>query len=274
MSRHASYGCSKYVAGFVSVFVLCAMGAAGAQDWRAGAVRDSLTTIFTYTNFSDLTGLTLNGNAAQDGSALLVGPAALDQIGSAYYTNQVNVGQGFLTEFNLQITPDSSSYTTADGMAFIVQNVGVNALGVSTGHPGYAGIPNSIAVEFDTFQNFQLSDPNNNHIGLQSCGTARNSIDHANSCDLAINGNLPLTLADGNVHKVQVSYMPGAGGSGPFAVAVDSKFILKATVNLSTLLNLNGNDAWVGFTAGSGAAFEYGEVKSWTFASVGTAAGK
>jgi hypothetical protein len=45
-------------------------------------------------------------------------------------------------------------------------------------------------------------------------------------------------------------------------------------VNLSTLLNLNGNDAWVGFTAGSGAAFESGEVKGWTFASGGTAAGK
>lgn len=269
MSRRASYGCSKYVASAVMVLVICAAVAAGAQERRAGAVRDSLTTIFTYSNFSDLTGMTLNGNAEQDGSALLVGPAAFDQIGSAYYTTQVNVAQGFLTTFNLQIIPDSGSYTTADGMAFIVQNQGVNALGYSTGHPGYGGIRNSIAVEFDTFQNFQLSDPNNNHIGLQSCGTAQNSIDHANSCDLALNGNLPLTLADGNVHKVQVSYMPGAGGSGPFAVAVDGKFILKATVNLSTLLSLNGNDAWVGFTAGSGAAWEFGEVKSWTFASVG-----
>jgi hypothetical protein len=270
---------SKYVSqllpGIVAVaFACCALVSGAAQDKSVRPGGDSLTTIFTYTNFSDLSGLTLNGNAQQDGSALLVGPPALYQIGSAYYTNQVNVGQGFLTTFNLQITPDSSSYTTADGMAFLIQNVGVNALGISTGHPGYAGIPNSIAVEFDTFQNFQLSDPNNNHIALQSCGTARNSIDHASGCTLGINGNLPLTLADGNVHKVQVSYMPGAGGSGPFAVSVDGKFILKATVNLSTLLNLNGNDAWVGFTAGSGAAFESGEVKGWTFASGGTAAGK
>ncbi len=269
MSRRASYGCSKYVARLVVVVLFCAMTVAGAQERRAGAGRDSLTTIFTYGNFSDLTGLTLNGNAQQSGSVLLVGPASTDQIGSAYYTTQVNVAQGFLTEFNLQIIPDSNSYTTADGMAFIIQNQGVNALGYSTGHPGYGGIRNSIAVEFDTFQNYQLSDPNNNHIGLQSCGTAQNSIDHANSCDLALNGHLPLTLADGNVHKVQVSYMPGAGGSGPFVVAVDGKFILKATVNLSTLLSLNGNDAWVGFTAGSGAAFEYGEVTSWTFATMG-----
>jgi hypothetical protein len=272
-SQYLSKYLSQFLPGIVAVaFAGCALVSGLAQDKPVPRGGDSLTTIFTYTNFSDLSGLTLNGNAQQDGAILLVGPPALENMGSVYYSNQVNVAQGFATIFTLQITPNSNSYTTADGMAFIIQNSGVNALGISSGHPGYAGIADSLAVEFDTFQNFQLADPNNNHIGVQSCGVARNSINHASSCNLGLQPNLPLTLADGNPHKVSINYMPGAGGAaGQLTVAVDNQFILSSTVNLSTLLSLNGNDAWVGFTAGSGAAFEYGTVKNWTFATVGTA---
>jgi hypothetical protein len=256
-------------------FAGCALISGFAQTKPVPRVGDSLTTIFTYTDFSDLAGLTLNGNSQQDGAILLVGPPVLYNIGSVYYSNQVNVAQGFSTTFTFQIRPDSDSYTTADGMAFVIQNTGVNALGLSTGHPGYAGIPDSLAVEFDTFQNFQLADPNNNHIGIQSCGVARNSINHASNCNLGLQPNLPLTLADGTPHRVSINYMPGAGGaSGRLTVAVDNQFILSSAINLSTLLSLNGNDAWVGFTAGSGAAFEFGTVKSWTFASMGTGAEK
>ena len=216
-SQYLSKYLRKYLVrllpGIVAVaFACCALVSGFAQDNSAPRGGDSLTTIFTYTNFSDLSGLTLNGNAQQDGAILLVGPPVFYNIGSVYYSNQVNVAQGFATIFTLQIRPDSNSYTTADGMAFIVQNSGVNALGISSGHPGYAGIADSLAVEFDTFQNFQLADPNNNHIGIQSCGVARNSINHASSCNLGLQPNQPLTLADGNPHKVSINYMPRARG--------------------------------------------------------------
>jgi hypothetical protein len=239
-----------------------------------GAQRKSLTTVFTYTNFGDLSGLTLNGNAEQAGINLLVGPALYDQVGSAFYNNQVNVAQGFKTVFTLQIVPSRTASTTADGMSFLIQNSSLNALGTQTGQPGYYGIPDSIAVEFDTFYNPQISDPNNNHIGIQSCGTLPNTYDHGSSCNLGLQPDLPVTLADGNPHQVVISYAPGASGFGPFTVTVDKTVVLTSKLNLSTLLSLNGNDAWVGFTAGSGADWEYGTVRNWTFASVGTATAK
>src|SRR5258708_22809471 len=96
--------------GVVAVaFACCALVSGAAQDKSVRPSGDSLTTIFTYTNFSDLSGLTLNGNAQQDGAILLVGPPALENIGSVYYSNQVNVAQGFATVFTLQIMPNSNS---------------------------------------------------------------------------------------------------------------------------------------------------------------------
>jgi Bacterial lectin len=277
---------TRYFSCFLTVAFACSALICGAAQTgrasRAGknaadnfAPNDkSLTTIFAYANFSDLTGLTLNGNAEQAGLSLLVGPPLIDQVGSVFYNNRVNVGQGFQSVFTLQIVPSDTSFTTADGMSFIIQNSSLNALGTQTGQPGYYGIPDSIAVEFDTFYNPQISDPNNNHIGIQSCGTLPNTYDHASSCDLGLQPDLPVTLADGLTHQVMVSYIPDASGAGPFTVVVDKTVVLTRMLNLSRLLALNGNDAWVGFTAGSGDDWESGTVRNWTFASVGTAAAK
>jgi Legume lectin domain len=249
----------------------CAPVSAGAQD-RYFLDGQELSIIFTYTNFSSVSGLTCNGNSTQDGTVLLGGPSITDQVGSVFYTNQVDVAQGFITLFTLQIIPNSNSYTTADGMAFVVQSSSVNAIGDDTGQPGYDGIADSVAVEFDTFQNFQLDDPNNNHVGVQSCGTGPNSINHGTSCNLGLQLSLPLTLADGNPHEVAITYMPTHGcAGGNLSVTIDKQKILISNLNLSTLLSLNGNDAWVGFTAGSGEAWESGIVRNWAYASVGTA---
>lgn len=231
----------------------------------------SLTTIFKYSNFSDVSGLTFNGTARQAGVNLLLSPVTPNQIASVWYDNQVNVGQGFSTSFTLDIVPSSSSFTTADGMAFVIQNQGLSALGDLTGQPGYEGIFDSVAVEFDTFMNDQFSDPNNNHVAVQSCGVAANSLDHGSRCDLGLQANLPITLADGSPHKYLIRYSPGsAGAPGKFTVGIDGQTVLALRLNLDTLLSLNGNDAWVGFTGGTGSAFEAQVVKNWVFASVGT----
>lgn len=94
------------------------------------------TTTFNYPDFSDISGLTLNGNAAVSDDFLEVGQPATYRIGSVFYTEQVNVAQGFTTSFTLWMAPEGA-YTTADGMAFVIQNTGVNALGDNTGGPGY-----------------------------------------------------------------------------------------------------------------------------------------
>jgi hypothetical protein len=72
-------------------------------------------------------------------------------------------------------------------------------------------------------------------------------------------------MADGNPHEVVISYTPDSTGTGAFSVAIDKHLILTRMVNLGTLLDLNGGFGWVGFTAGSGAAFESADINNWIF---------
>jgi hypothetical protein len=260
---------SHYLLAFAAIVLAgSALLTAAAPESASAATagrESSFTTLFAYPNFSSIAGLTLNGSAAQVGSILQVGPPALSSIGSAWYNNPVSVSDGFTTTFQMQIIPNSSSYTTADGMGFVIQGDGPDTLGASTGQPGYNGIKNSIAVEFDTFQNFPLADPNNNHVAIQSCGPGVNSMNHGGSCCIGLQPTVPVTMADGNPHEVVISYTPDSTGTGAFSVAIDKHLVLTRMVNLGTLLDLNGGFGWVGFTAGSGAAFESADINNWIF---------
>ncbi len=81
---------------------------------------------------------------------------------------------------------------TGDG-----QNIsyGNNDISTASG-PGNA-IPNSLAIELDTYQNTNYGDPNGNHIAVQSCGPNNastltpNSADHDYICP----GGEPANLA-------------------------------------------------------------------------------
>ena len=78
---------------------------------------------------------------------------------------------------------DSLGNIGADGFTFVIQNSdsslfgggGSSALGSTGGGLGYAGIPNSLAVEFDTWFNPVLGDPNGNHISVHTAGTLQNT---------------------------------------------------------------------------------------------------
>jgi hypothetical protein len=197
-----------------------------------------------------------------------VTPPAGSQAGSVWYSNQVNVAQGFQTSFGIELVPGNGCI--GDGLAFLIQNSGLAALGMDGGSLGYAGIADSLAVEFDTFLNTTNYDPNNNHIGIQSCGIAPNTADHG-TCHLGLQPDPGVTLSDGKGHLVTIGYFPGSKNTGLLAVSIDHQIVLTTPVDLSTLLSLNGNDAWVGFTAGTGSCFETNAVRAWEFGSVGSA---
>jgi len=111
--------------------------------------------------------------------------ANTNQHGSAWFSLQQPLSTGFTTAFQFQISSTNSCYGCvfpADGMALVIQNdpAGTGALGytgngenlsygnndVSTASgPGNA-ITNSLAIELDTFQNTNYSDPNGNHMAV------------------------------------------------------------------------------------------------------------
>jgi hypothetical protein len=204
-----------------------------------------------------------NGSAVRIGSVLRLTPAVPDQAGSAWESSKQTVETGFETTFQFRITEPGGIEDDplgADGLAFVVQNYSVTALGAAGGGIGYDGIPNSLAVEFDTWPNFDLGDPDNNHVSIQTRGTAPNSVAHQFS--LGSTSAIP-NLSDGQVHTATIRYTPGT-----LQVSVDGSEVLSVAVNLAELLTLDGGRAFVGFTAGTGAAWENHDILSWSFVNV------
>jgi hypothetical protein len=164
----------------------------------------------------------------------------------------------------------------SDGFALVIQNEAANAIGGTGGAMGYAdnlifggdgGITNSIAIEFDLWDNTgQWNDFNSaNHISIQSRGLLANS--PAQSASLAGTALNPATRNLNGTHLVRVAY---DGGSTTLEVFLDADVVpvLSANVDIDSIMNLNGGlNGWIGFTAGTGAAqnAQRHEILSWSF---------
>ena len=99
---------------------------------------------------------------------------------TAYFDLPQRVDMGFTTWFKFKIHNPTACCNPGDGFAFIIQNSnatdptqgasgsGLTAVGAGGGGLGYSGINNSLAIEFDIFDD--PWDPNSNHVAIQSCG--------------------------------------------------------------------------------------------------------
>lgn len=218
-------------------------------------------------------GIILNGSAGQVGDRLRLTPAAAWQAGSAWFATKQFVQGGFTATFQFQITELGVRYAKeagADGFAFIIQNSSESALGDAGGEIGYGsdpgegeedrGISNSLAIEFDTYDNADQGkgDPNNNHVSVQTRWTAPNSVNHAYS--LGATTQIP-KLKNGNIHTARIAF-----GSGFLQVFIDDLTTPVLTVPLVNLgLALDAGSAWVGFTAATGEAWENHDILNCSF---------
>lgn len=253
--------------------LLVAILAAGPAAWA---------TSFTFADFSSPAGLTLAGDAALTANRLRLTSAQENQVGAAWINNRVDVQSGFTTTFQFQITdrggytPDweeGVSNTGADGFTFVIQNAGPAAMGLYASGIGYYGIPNSLAVEFDTWNNKpSYCEPNGNHIAVQSLGTSGNQPEHCADPGGAF-GNPTLGIAlpqkdmsNGAIYDVKLTYLPGL-----LSVYFDDMTnpLLSVNVDLGQLLNLEGGtQAYIGFTSSTGGAWENHDIVNWEYNSV------
>ena len=114
---------------------------------------------------------TTNGDATQESCRCytLTTPTA-DQHGAVWNNNRVDLSQNF--DFYFQVYLGCSDGNGADGMAFVLQNAGLNAISTATGG-GMAieGIAPIAAVTLDTYQNTSPdNDPAYDHIAIQING--------------------------------------------------------------------------------------------------------
>ncbi len=238
------------------------------------------------------------------GGVLRLTTANNNQHGAAWFDVPQPISTGFTTAFQFQISSTNSCFFCsfpADGIALVIQNdpAGTGALGytgngqnmaygnndVSTASgPGNA-IQNSLAIELDTHQNSNYSDPDGNHIAVQSCGPNNSSTLSPNSADhnyVCGDGNLAklalqslpsgMSLTDGKTHTITVNYLPPGtctSGCNNLSVYMDSTLILQATVDITKQLSLTGNgSAYIGFTAATGSSVENNDIISWSFSSL------
>ncbi len=233
---------------------------------------------FSYPNFSSSANLTFNGVALQTGNTLSVTPPVGASAGSVWRTGNQSVGLGFVTNFTFRISDILG--VGSDGFAFVIQNEGTNALGGTGGAMGYAtnlqfpsqiGIGNSVAIEFDTWNNGNNWPDfgNSNHVSIQTNGLSANLPGSANSLGAATPS---FNFSDAGIHAARIVYTPGL-----MQVFLDDMVnpLISAPVTLTNHMALSSGRAFVGFTAGTGGAAnaERHEILSWDFSDVVPAPG-
>src|SRR5437879_6111473 len=119
------------------------------------------TPVFDRSQFNSASDLALQGNATVSGGRLRLTPAETNRVGGVCYFHKRYLSAGFETTFSFQLTGAGAG--GGEGLAFVVQNNAVPSLGPAGGAIGYGGIPNSLAVEFDT-RNNGTNDAPANHI--------------------------------------------------------------------------------------------------------------
>lgn len=186
-----------------------------------------------------------NGNAVQTScNCYQLTAAAGNQSGSVWNVNLIDLSQPFNFSFDVFLGCNDNG---ADGMAFVLQPLSVNA-GTAGGGIGYQGISPSLAVEMDTYQN--ATDPWYDHMALQTNGV----VTHGGANTLA--GPVQTSATSPNVedcqwHLFQVSWNPA---TQLFQVWFDGALRLSYTGNI--INNIFGGNPMVywGFTAATGGA--------------------
>src|SRR5712691_9266215 len=80
-----------------------------------------------YPDFSSTSGLSLVGNAAQNGSFVRLTPNTEVQYGTMWYNTPQYVIGGFTTTFQFRMSEQGGIGGGGDGIAFALQNVGNHA---------------------------------------------------------------------------------------------------------------------------------------------------
>jgi len=215
-----------------------------------------------FPDFADTSGLTFSGAASTvvsgDGKVLRLVPALTYKTGSAFSSVVVNAAQ-FSTMFSFRFSKPGGLGGGADGLVFVAQSVS-SSLGLTGGGLGYEGLPKSVGVEFDIYNNglYRYRDPNACHIAIDSGGTFEAApgepFVRTVSPDFKL-GDRWFAWIDysGSILEVRLN-RSGIRDQFP---------LLTRVINIPSLLGQN--TAFVGFTAGTGSGYANHDILSWQY---------
>ena len=216
---------------------------------------------FVLKDFSDTSYFSLNGDAktvsTPDGVVLRLTSAARIQSGSVFGTTKTSTAN-FSTHFTFRITkPGGVRPGGGDGFMFVLQPVSSLAKGEGGGL-GYEGMPKSVGVEFDIWNNQKekksYNDHDDNHVGINILGkfdgtTARVSPSFEN-------GQIWHAWIDYDGNQLEVR--TNTSGKRP------SEPLLTRKLNISDIMG-GIPRAYLGFTSATGGAYANHDILSLTY---------
>lgn len=236
----------------------------------AGGAPAQAAVVLSINDFTLACGTTLTcvGDTAVAGTALRVAPASTGQAGAGYSTTAITLGAGatFSTTFQFQFTK-VGGIDPADGITFVLSQ-GSAGLGGAGGGLGYVGVPNSVAIEFDTFNNGG-ADLSSNHVAIDVNGLLTNTAS-ANpygvaTCDFSSGFTQTGCMSNGDIWSVTIGY-DGSLLSVSVQDAANPAQAIISNFPIDIALLLGTNSAFVGFTSATGAGFENHDILNWRLA--------
>lgn len=195
---------------------------------------------------------TLNGSAAQNScNCYTLTTETMNQSGSVWNNGKIDVSQPFDFKFNVFLGCGDSP--GADGIAFILQTK-PNSIGRNGSGLGFAGVPTSIGIALDTYQNTDarspendLNDPYYDHISIQANGIVKHGNDLANPVTASATSD---NIEDCNWHVLRITWNPAAKEIQAF---FDGVFRVGATVDLvNGIFGSTSSSVYWGFSASTG----------------------
>ncbi len=236
---------------------------------------------FEYTDFTDDANIGYAGKARRDNKNIRLTESDVNRVGAAWYKYRMPVRNGFTTEFSFRMSEgvngvqSDSSCPGADGLTFVIQNKDMKAVGLPGGRIGYDPVPNSLAVEYDLFDNDEnqiesLNDPNGNHIAVMSKGKEPNSSNHGSGGELGFSANIVNFESNSTVYYSKIDY---SSQDEELRVYINKNIntfsnpaIIVRHLDLAKLLDLSeGEWAYAGFTSATGSSYQNHDILSWKF---------
>ena len=188
-----------------------------------------------------------NGNARSIGGDCYQLTSAVNwQLGSVWYADPIDLSKDFDLEFYLNF--GNKDQSGADGIVFVLQDVGNKALGNSGGGLGFEGFSPSFGIEFDDFENNNMGDLASDHIGIFKNGsvthTSANSISAPVSA-LPSGGN----IEDGKDHLVRIVW---DANKKQIEVWFDCNLRQQITYDIQNSIFNGKNIVYWGFTSSTG----------------------
>lgn len=247
----------------LSAVAALAGGAFLAPQAQAGLVFD----FPTFTGSCGV-GLTCVGNTSVVGGGLQLTPSTIGAAGAGYSTTPITLGANatFSTTFQFRLT-NPGGIAPADGITFVLA-AGSSGLGGSGGGIGYQGVPNSVAIEFDTFNNGEVGG--SNHVGVDVNGSLNSLVAVSpygiSTCDFGNNSYQQAgCMSNGDIWTATIGY----DGVNLTVIVQDASMSAQTLINafpIDIAAALGTNTAFVGFTSATGSGTETHTILNWQLA--------